>query len=136
MAKFHKIKKFYPTLILSVLLSLAAPQKAQAQVYINGYLYQGQELAELEYYLGTIPPGRYWLDVDTGYWGYEGDSTIQGNVLQQQNNDTYSTDNSYVRSNGDIYDPSYGGSSATTDSNGCTYFSIPGMTVNSCDDNW
>lgn len=134
MAKWNQIKKFYPALFLSVLLSFAAPSKAQAQVVINGYLYQGQELAELEYYLGSIPPGRYWLDVNTGYWGYEGDSTVQGNIFTPPNNTQ--TSHPYIRKNGDIYDPAYGGSSATTDSNGCTYYSIPGMSINSCDPNW
>lgn len=34
------------------------------------------------------------------------------------------------------YDPSYGGASATTDSDGNTYFSVPGLSINSGDPNW
>lgn len=136
MAKFNKIKinRVYPTLFLSLLLSFSLPGKAKAEVFINGQHFQGQDLALLEYILGPISPGRYWLNTDTGNWGYEGNSTVQGNVLTQNINTQ--TSHPYIRKNGDIYDPSYGGSSATTDSNGCTYFSIPGMSINSCDPNW
>ncbi|MDJ0650493.1 MAG: hypothetical protein QNJ60_17500 [Xenococcaceae cyanobacterium MO_188.B19] len=46
-----------------------------------------------------------------------------------------STDTPHEVSN--YYDPSYGGSSATTDSNGCTFFSAAGApTISSCDPNW
>ena len=140
-----KINLIYLTLLLSTLLSFTLPRKANAQVVMNGYSYQGQELATLKYlsaigyYLGPITPGRYWLDVNTGNWGYEGNPQIQGNILMQQNNSQTSQRRShpYERPNGDIYDPSYGGSSVTADpQTGCRYYSVGGYTINGCDKNW
>lgn len=132
MAKYHFINKFYPTFLLSIVLSFVFPNQAKAQVFINGYHYQGEELAQLEYLIGPVEPGRYWLNINTGDWGYEGNSQVQGNLLQQNNAASgYSGDNRQP-----YYDPSYGGSSYTPDpETGCSYISVGGMTINTCD-NW
>ena len=131
MAKYNKIQKFYPALFLPMLLSFAAPSEAEAQVYINGYLLQGQELAELESYLGSIPPGRYWLDTDTGNWSYEGDSTtIQGNIAQESNR---ASDRSQ-RGVSSYYSSGGAGGYGSYISNGkCSYFSSRGVSIKSYD---
>ena len=132
MAKYSFIGKFYSTFLLSILLSFTTPSKAEAQVFINGYLYQGQELAQLEYLIGPVAPGRYWLNTYTGDWGYEGNSQVQGNLLQQNN----AAPDSYGDNRQPYYDSSYGGSSYTPDpETGCSYISAGGMTINTCD-NW
>jgi hypothetical protein len=41
-------------------------------VVINGYLLGMSELATLDSVVGTlVPDGRYWLNFETGEWGYE-----------------------------------------------------------------
>lgn len=42
-----------------------------AQVVINGITLTPQQVAQL----GSVPPGRYWYDAQTGAWGMEGGAT-------------------------------------------------------------
>ncbi|MGV2828111.1 hypothetical protein [Myxosarcina sp. GI1(2024)] len=80
------MNKFLYATILFLTSSLIGlmPLKAQAQVFINGELIQGQELQNFQTLVGyEVPSGRYWIDSDTGYWGYEGNPQIQGNVYVQ-----------------------------------------------------
>ena len=64
------MKKFLyaTTLFLTSSLISLMPLKAQAQVFINGELIQGQELQNFQTLLGTeVASGRYWIDSETGY---------------------------------------------------------------------
>lgn len=92
-----------------------------AQVYINGQLYEGVALYQLQQqYGGQIPSGNYWLLQD-GKWGYVGSNQVQGNFY---------TDNrggGYV----DIYPGS--GSVMKDGKSGCTYWDLGGYSYNSCD---
>ncbi|GAB4459988.1 MAG: hypothetical protein OHK0037_06390 [Elainellaceae cyanobacterium] len=73
----------------SLLVPLAS--SAVAQVFVNGQLMQGQKLTLLESLMGSlISAGRYWVD-QNGNWGYEGSSTIRGNLLSQQSGNEIAT---------------------------------------------
>ncbi len=65
---------------------------AERNVVINGQLIVGQELMLLDALNGEfIPAGRYWLNVETGAWGYEG-GPQQGVIKQKNNTDNRSFD--------------------------------------------
>lgn len=61
---------------LALALALWAAQPAWASgraVVVNGAPMGADDLAVLDALAGEpIPDGRYWLDVATGLWGYEG----------------------------------------------------------------
>ncbi|QKD82582.1 hypothetical protein HPC62_10660 [Thermoleptolyngbya sichuanensis A183] len=125
------MKKTLITLAIS-LISLLGPlnMTATAQVVINGQLVQGQELALLEYLMGTrIPAGRYWLD-QNGNWGYEGNPVIQGNIFASQYGNPQPS-NSNRSGSSTHYDPS-DGSYMIRGSNGCTIVSTPSGSISSC----
>ena len=104
---------------------------ASAQVVINGYLFQGEELAQLEYLLGaTVLDGSYWLNTQTGDWGYAGDSTVQGNLLaapqSRSASGSGSGTQSYYQGNASSY------SSYASDGK-CAYFSTEYGSFSTCD---
>lgn len=128
------MKTFFITCTLSA-AALLGPLcwNAAAQVVINGYLVQGNELAQLEYLVGgAIPPGRYWLDVNTGDWGYEGNPYVQGNVF-------YSQTSGYGDSGSSGQVDSYystggaGGYGSYVSDGECAYFSTGDMSMSTCD---
>jgi hypothetical protein len=111
----------------TLFLSSAFP--VNAQVVINGYHFYGQELAELESLLGTqVPDGFYWLDTNTGDWGYEGDSTVQGNIFYQQESNSSGSGGA-----DSYYDSSGGGYSSYASDGECAYFSTEYGSVSTCD---
>lgn len=61
---------------------LAADMPAWAQtraVIVNGQRVSDAQVAHLERRAcAPIPDGRYWLDLQTGKWGYPGDRRVQG----------------------------------------------------------
>ena len=70
------------TILAAALLVLAAPT-AQAQpqrrVYLNGQRLNTTQLAALQrMHCAWIPNGTYWLDANSGAWGYAGNGRVQG----------------------------------------------------------
>ena len=62
---------------------------AERFVIINGQRLDNQQLYSLQQtHCGPIADGNYWLNYNTGLWGYAGNSTPQGyitdNCYQQQ----------------------------------------------------
>ena len=73
----------HPHLAAGLLLTLtlaASVAVAQARwVFVNGQLMSPVQLALLDRVQCTfIPDGSYWVDLNTGAWGYAGDGAIQG----------------------------------------------------------
>ncbi len=67
--------------ILSLVSLFFVSATTSAQVYINGQLYQGIDLHQLQLQYGEpIPPGNYWL-MQNGNWGYVGSNQVQGNFF-------------------------------------------------------
>ncbi|QLE57061.1 hypothetical protein [Nostoc sp. TCL26-01] len=98
--------------ICSLIGPLSLTATAQGWVVINGELFQGQKLYNLERLLGySIPSGRYWLDVNTGDWGYEGNPRVQGNILRpNQSSSTPGRRTPFgdILENGGYFDPNTG----------------------------
>jgi hypothetical protein len=93
-----------------------------------------------------VSDGYYWLNTQTGQWGYENNNEVQGIVQmvidyqqEQANNNDYYQDNTYDQSNTDYYpteiNSSQNGSvvSGMIDGQNCTYASVSGMTIKDCD---
>ncbi len=66
-------------LVLGGLLSGEA--QAERYVIVNGQRMSNDEILVLERIrCGPIPNGSYWLDYDSGLWGYANDSYAQGYI--------------------------------------------------------
>ncbi|MGH8666086.1 MAG: hypothetical protein ACREUX_17635 [Burkholderiales bacterium] len=61
-------------------LAVAAPANAQSRwVIVNGARMNDSQVAYLEQRACTrIPNGQYWLDMQTGAWGYARNPQVQG----------------------------------------------------------
>jgi hypothetical protein len=61
-------------------LAVGTPVSAQGRfVVVNGQRLNDTQVAHLERRACTpIPNGRYWLDPQTGAWGYAGNPSVQG----------------------------------------------------------
>jgi hypothetical protein len=68
-------RQFFRVSLLAVVLGMASGNTLayDRHVYVNGARMNPVELAFLDAAHGEyIPNGRYWLNVYTGQWGYEG----------------------------------------------------------------
>lgn len=73
-------------------------------VIVNGELVTGQDLMFLDTLNeGFIPPDEYWINFDTGAWGYKNGPT-QGIIGQQTQPKTYDNSSSDNRSYDDVRD--------------------------------
>jgi hypothetical protein len=64
-------------------LTAGAPTVAHAQrlVVVNGRIMTPQSLAALDRAACLqVPNGAYWLDTNTGIWGYAGNPAPQGHI--------------------------------------------------------
>lgn len=86
---------------LGFLLSVSSIVSAQdlwgpdRNVVVNGELITGLALMQLDALNEEfIPPGEYWINYDTGAWGYKGGPAqgIIGQQTQSQNQDNRSYD--------------------------------------------
>lgn len=77
-------------IILGIVLALNATIiHAERFVIVNGQRLNNEQIYNLEQiHCGPIGNGNYWLDINTGLWGYAGNSAPQGyitdNCYQQQ----------------------------------------------------
>lgn len=69
-------------LVAVAVISAAAPSQAQQRfVVINGELLSPQQLYVLDQLVGGyVPNGAYWVDTNSGIWGYAGDPTPRGRI--------------------------------------------------------
>ena len=131
----------YKTLILLTiclaLLTGSAMAEQQRHIHINGEHLNEQMITRLDALVGNkVDDGYYWLNLQTGQWGYEGNEQIQGVVQAivaankaQQNNSPANN----VRSK--LQDVSATGTVTSGRLNGqdCTFVSVGGSTMKSCD---
>jgi hypothetical protein len=67
--------------MLCALPTAGSAQVYQREVYVNGQHLSPSELEQLDLQFGAcLADGRYWLDSDTGRWGYEGEPAPRGKV--------------------------------------------------------
>ncbi len=60
----------------------SAPSQAQQRfVVVNGQFMSAEQLYVLDQMAGGfVPNGAYWVDPNTGIWGYAGDPTPRGQI--------------------------------------------------------
>ena len=76
----------------------------ERNVVINGELVTGQDLLLLDTLNeGFIPPGEYWINFDTGAWGYK-NGPAQGIIGQQALPQAYDNSTSDNRSYDEVRD--------------------------------
>jgi hypothetical protein len=68
-----------------LVLGLAGGAHAQMRwVIVNGVLQDPMQLALLDRYsCGLVPNGNYWLDYNTGVWGYAGNPRPAGHIADR-----------------------------------------------------
>ena len=67
--------------ITVIFVTSFAAEAQQRMVIVNGQPLSPQELYVLDSMNGAhVPNGAYWLDFNTGVWGYAGDPTPRGIV--------------------------------------------------------
>ena len=137
--------------VCSLMLLFAYSAQAQLgyqdfrHIHINGVHVDDAQILNLDATLGyEVPNGFYWVNDNTGEWGYEGNGEVLGSIYteatQRNNTEVQSTQSSQQTSspkqsgNSRPYiSNDTGTGSAVIDSNGCSYVSAGGMTVKSCD---
>lgn len=69
-------------ILLGTIAAIAIAGSAHAgAVIVNGKTLDYQERLMLSRTACfTIPPGNYWLNTNTGYWGYAGSARVQGHI--------------------------------------------------------
>ncbi|MEO1470087.1 MAG: hypothetical protein AAFV86_13610 [Pseudomonadota bacterium] len=71
----------WKTAILALALGLATAGTAEAQTWVNGKRLTADEMTALaRYSCGPVWPGRYWLNMATGHWGFEGNPIPMGHI--------------------------------------------------------
>ena len=136
--------------LLCALILLGMPLYAFADrhIHVNTEHLDNETILMMDQIFGyQVSDGNYWLDTQTGQWGYEGNDEIQGTVqmvLDYQQAQQAQYDNSYYQNdaeqNNNEYYPteinnSQNGSvvSGTLNGQNCTFVSVAGMTVKDCD---
>jgi hypothetical protein len=103
-------------------------------IHVNGECLESTEMAQLDQLIGGMAPnGNYWIDFNTGAWGYEGDQETQGYISTLADNQT---EPGVSTSSGQrpYMDSSITGRVVSGQVNGqdCTYVSVGGTSMRSC----
>ncbi len=109
-------------------------------IHINGVHLSDAQILNLDKTLNyEVPNGFYWVNDNTGEWGYEGNSEVLGSIYHEtstHNNSGTQMKGSSQKSSGNnrpYISNDTGTGSAVIDPKGCSYVSAGGMTVKSCD---
>ena len=67
--------------LMAIFLTVSHQALAQRLVIVNGERLNANEIGQLERLACTaVPDGNYWIDMNTGAWGYAGNSYLMGYV--------------------------------------------------------
>jgi hypothetical protein len=116
-------------------------------IHINGEHLETANILLLDQVVGNkVGDGYYWLNMQTGEWGYENNNQVQGvisRIANQPNQQTQTQTQTQKESNLSPDTNRYNnwegvdqnGSVVSGKVNGknCTYVSVSGMTMKSCD---
>ncbi|MBV1910756.1 MAG: hypothetical protein KUG78_15745 [Kangiellaceae bacterium] len=121
----------------SALFSLSAKSQDR-HIHINGQHLDAQVIADLDQLVGQpVGDGYYWLNMQTGEWGYEDNNQTQGVISAIANSNANAQENNSP--NSQPYRNYEGVSSTGTVTSGrlngknCTFVSVGGTTMKSCD---
>ena len=130
-------------LVLLVGLSVFAIHgfSEERHIHLNGQHLEANQIVIMDQLFGQmVPNGYYWINENTGQWGYEGNPNAQGMVpalLAQQQ--SASEEAYYPEDNGGYDRPDINMSqngrvvSGRVNGRDCTYVTVEGMSVRSCD---
>jgi hypothetical protein len=107
---------------------MAIADSQERHIHVNGEHLDGETIQLLDGVFGEIvPDGYYLIDFNTGEWGIEGNSQVQG-ILQTQS----APDSGYGR--GEINTTSTGSYvSGRLNGQDCSFVSVGGTTMKMCD---
>jgi hypothetical protein len=77
------MKRSIASVLLALALCLMGAGAAHAErfVLVNGVRLAGAHLEQLDrWHCGPVPDGSYWIDLNSGLWGYPGNPMPQGHV--------------------------------------------------------
>ncbi len=124
-------------LLGSLLLTSHAIFAEDRHIHVNGQCLEPGEMAQLDQLVGRqAPNGFYWIDFNSGAWGYEGNETIQGYLTPPASGqEEQSADNTSSGGDRPYMESSITGRVVSGQINGqeCTYVSVGGTTMRSCD---
>ena len=107
-------------------------QAQERHIHVNGEHLEAEDIQLLDQINGAIVPnGFYWINMETGEWGMEGEPQVLGTIpaIAQYQAQPRS------RNNSTEINSSQNGSVVSGRLNGrnCTFASAGGMTIKSCD---
>jgi hypothetical protein len=128
-------------LTLVLLISVNTFAQEPRHIHFNGeHLDQETILVMDQLYGYQLANGNYWINTQTGEWGFEGDNRVQGVLsqvaqIQQQSNQQPPTQQPSQSKRRAEINLSQNGSVVSGKLNGknCTFVSAGGMTMKSCD---
>jgi len=139
------MKNLFTQILIIAALSISLPTLAanERHIHLNGEHLDAQNIQVLDQIAGNmVGDGYYWLNFQTGQWGYEGNDQVQGvlaNIAnqrtQQQSNSGQSDYAEEADRHNDWEGVSGTGSVTSGKLNGrnCTFVSVGGTTMKSCD---
>ena len=72
---------FHALTLCAAMLATSTGALAQRSVWVNGQPMNAAQLDRLDRArCGQVPNGRYWLNVNSGVWGYWGNPRPQGHI--------------------------------------------------------
>jgi len=130
-------------IITAFSISLSSFAAKERHIHVNGEHLDHENILVLDRIAGnTVGDGYYWLNFQTGQWGYEGNDQVQGvlaNIANQSNQQQATSDRSDYAEEADRYNDWEGVSgtgsvtSGTLNGQNCTFVSVGGTTMKSCD---
>ena len=138
----HSMKKYLNTIVVActaTIISLSSYAETERHIHVNGEHLQASDIALMDkLFQGEVTDGNYWVNETTGEWGYENSpytqGTLQAVVAYNQGQSQAQEQSSTYQPNAEI-NMSQNGSVVSGRVNGqnCTYASVQGMTMRSCD---
>jgi len=135
MNKFQRLQ-----LVTTLLVVSSAQAQEQRHIHLNGEHLTNTGISLLDKVSGNIVNnGNYWLNLQTGQWGHEGNEQVMGvltivaNQAAQQN--SVPPTQQRQQNNRTIINNSQNGSvvSGNIDGKRCTYVTVAGTSMRSCD---
>ena len=127
----------YRLIAISALFVFSHSSAAQEErhIHINGEHLSAEDIVLMDQTLGSITPnGFYWINFNTGAWGYEGNETVMGNIMQhnQQYTEQYNApaESNQASSRPKISNWDGGG---YVQGEECSYVSVAGTSMRVCD---
>lgn len=137
-------------LVLTLFTGLATAVENERHIHINGEHLDLSNIQLLDQIVGsTVGNGYYWLNMQTGQWGFKGNNQTQGVIASianqtstpnqqaaqqaEQQNSSRQQANRYNEWEGVDHSNNSSVVSGTVDGKTCTYVSVEGMTMRSCD---